>query len=237
MNKLTPVNEALCAKTFTNGLSAYTQAQCQVTLTDNGYRIYRTPNMTVADNGRVMWGGLIIQPFVIDSNFLIKGNTYIIRFNVKGKTSQSVDDIRWSNNAGWSGEGKGLQCEPSNISYNAIGANFNGETDFYYKFTVTDDVWKTCTTSYSSFVAGTSYNTYRDFKFGFNYASTGEMGTDLYLTNFRCYDITNPNNQIKLDKSGIVHGVELVESNIPPNSAKAQFSSSGEVLSREFIEI
>jgi hypothetical protein len=38
------INQAIAQKTFSNGLFSYTQGNCQVTLTDRGYRIYRSPN-------------------------------------------------------------------------------------------------------------------------------------------------------------------------------------------------
>jgi hypothetical protein len=58
-------------------------------------------------------------------------------------------------------------------------------------------------------VAGNTYLSYAGFKFGFPYESTGEMGTDLYITNIRMYDITdNPNFDIT--KEGIIKG-QLIE--------------------------
>lgn len=236
INKLMATNNALATKTWGNGLHSYTQSNCQVTLTDKGLRIYRPPNLTPSANGNTMWGGLILQPFEIDSNFLVKGRTYILLFHVKGKTSGAVTDVYWSNEAGWSGASRGLGTNPTNVSTNqsSFGANFNGDGDFYYRFTVSDDVWKTCTKSYSSFVAGTSYNTYRDFKFGFTYADTGAWGTDLYITNFRCYDITSASTDtVRVEKSGIVMAQNLSES----DNSQARFAAYGEIQSSNFIEI
>lgn len=229
-NKFTPINEALAEKKFEKGLASYTQSNCQVTLTDQGYRIYRPPNINPTDNGSTMWGGLVLRPFTNDENFLVKNHTYIMMFHVKGQSSNDAE-LTWSNNCGWGGGG--LSPNPINTYGKSIGSNFQGETEVIYKWTVSDDVRKVCTTSYSSFVAGETYISYRDFKFGFGYTATGSLGTDLYVTNLRCYDITSPSNVIDIAKSGLVVGGEFVESGISPTS----LSSGGEVLAREFIEI
>lgn len=212
-NIIAKCNTALWNKTFADGLSSYTQANCQVTLTNDGYRIYRPPNKTQSSDGNTMWGGLIIQPFSADSNAMIKGHKYTIKFEVKGKTSAAVGDIRWSNSAGW--EGGGLKPTPSDITSNRndFGANFQSDIwiPFQYIFTINDDIYKVCTSSYSSFVAGQTYLSYRDFKFGFDYVSTGEMGTDLYLRNFKLYDITTSSQEIKIHKTGVWHAGDFTE--------------------------
>ena len=236
-NKFDKLNTALFDRKFENGLSNYMQKNCQVTLTADGYRIYRPPNITYSSSDsstRTMWGGLVIQPFVDDENFLVKGHTYIMMFHVKGQSSNNASDHYWSNNAGWTGDAYGLSTSPTDVEYNEIGANFQGEKDIFYRFTVSDDIIKTCTKSYSSFVQGTDYNCYRDFKWGFSYMNTGELGTDLYLTSFRCYDITEPDDTVKFLKSGIATASNLVESSTPPSPM--QIYSSGELLTHEFIE-
>lgn len=196
----------IATKTFIAPLASYTQANCQVTLTDTGYRIYRPPNKTTSNDGNTMWGGFVLRfttpPF-------IKGHTYIICFDVKGQTTNG-QDIQWSNNMGWAGGG--LTPSPSNVSHNAPGANFQSTEwyPFYYKWTINDDVYKTCTSSYSSFVSGNTYPSYRDWKFGFVYSNTGTLGTDLYINNVRLYDITTASNQ-NITKSGILYTNELIE--------------------------
>ena len=234
-NKFEPQANALAERVFRDGLSSYTQSNCQVTLTDKGYRIYRPPNTNYSSSDsstRTMWGGFLIQPFTADSNFLIKGHTYIVLLHVSGQSTNAMTSVYWSNNAGWSGGSYGLTTEISNATLVTTPANFKGEFEFTYKFTVTGDIWKTCTKSYSSFVAGTSYNCYRDLKVGFDYWSTGELGTDLYITNLRCYDITEPTNVISVQKSGIVLAGEFTES----DQSQTKFLSGGEILSNEFIE-
>jgi len=232
-NILAATNIAIINKTFTSGLSSYTQAHCQCTLTDDGYRIYRTPNKTVSGDGRVMWGGFVFKPFDVNANALVKGHSYIIRFEVKGKTSNALDaDVGWHNNVGW--DGGGLTPQPSNVVYTPIPANFQSDDyiPWTYSWTINDDIDKTCTTSYSSFVAGTVYKSYRDFKFGFQYTDTGAMGTDLYIRNLRMYDITTKSKEIHINKNGVVNAGYITE-----NKGKAQFGVDGDVYSQEIIEI
>jgi len=201
VNLLSEVENSLLNKTFGKGLISYTQLNCQVTLTNDGYRIYRPPNLTVANNGNTMWGGLRIQPYgQNNSDVLFKGHTYVVKFHVKGKSSNAVSSLGWTNSMGWSGGG--LFPSPSNVEHNPFGANFQGELDYYYKFTINDDVYKICTKSYSSYIEGETYLSYRDFQFGFGYTSTGTMGTDIYLTNIRMYDITDDILPIKLSVNG-----------------------------------
>lgn len=231
-NKFTPQGNALAEKVFRDGLSAYTQSNCQITLTDKGYRIYRPPNYNPTNNGNTMWGGLIIKPFTADPNFLIKGKTYIVLLHISGQSTDAFTDVYWSNQAGWGGGSYGLTTEISNASIVNIPSNFQGEADFSYKFTVSGDIWKTCTKSYSSFVEGTSYNCYRDLKVGFSYRDTGTLGTDIYITNLRCYDITEPDNSTSIEKSGIVLASEFVEG----EQSKPCIYSSAEIQMNEFIE-
>lgn len=211
-NILYKTNEALLNKTFADGLSAYTQSKCSCTLTDDGYRIYRPPNLTVSTDGRVMWGGLVIKPFNVDANALVKGHTYIIKFEYRGQTSNGIStETYWTNQCGWGGGG--LEPQPTNVTYTAVPANFQSNKwhAFQYKWTINDDIVKTCTNSYSSFVEGQQYISYRDFKFGFGYTDTGTLGTDLYIRNIRLYDVTNPSNDIKVTKQGITISDNFVE--------------------------
>ena len=210
-NIIQKAQEGIETKTFIAPLSRYTQANCQVTLTDIGYRIYRPPNLTTSANGNTMYGGLILR-FSIPP--FIKGHTYIIEFNVKGKTSAAANNIYWSNNAGWGGHG--LSPTPSNVSQNSIPANWQSEEwySYFYKFTINDDIYKVCDSSYSSFVEGNTYPSYRDFLWGFSYGNTGELGTDLYINNLRMYDLTASQN-LSINKQGqlINNGIIEIDKN------------------------
>lgn len=217
---------ALLDKAYKNGLLYYTQSNCQVTLTDNGYRIYRPPNLVYPDCGNTVWGGFKIDPITLSNSILSKGHTYIILFDIKGKSSNSAS-IGWTNNMGWGGGG--LTPTPSNVSYSIPPKNFSGEHKVYYKFTINDDIIKTCTTSYSSFVAGEKYVSYHHFYYGYNYESTGTLGTDLYITNLRMYDITDSNG-VSVNKNGNVDCVSFVE-------GYDTCSFGSELLTNEIIEI
>ena len=231
MNNLLELTEySLRKRTWGYGLSSYTQSNCSCTLTNYGYRIYRTPNVNPTDNGSTMWGGLVIKPFNIADNILQKGHRYVLMFHVKGKSSNSVVDTYWSNNVGWGGGG--LDPKPViNRNTMKLPANFNGETDVVYDFTINDDIYKVCTSSYSSFVAGNTYLSYNGFKFGFQYTNTGEWGTDLYITNIRMYDITNYTSSVNLAKSGILSISALNEID-----GTARINKYSEALSGGFIE-
>ncbi len=230
INLIDPINTALQQKKFQDGLTSYTQSNCQVTLTNQGYRIYRPPNKNPTDDGNTMWGGLKLQ--VNTCHLLEKNHTYIILFKVNGKTSNAITNYGFSNQMGWGGGG--LTPNPTNIKSESIPANFQGEKECFYKFTVSDDVYKTCTQSYSIFTQGQTYLSYRDFQFGFGYTNTGALGTDLYITNFRMYDITNETGDfINITKTGITYAnsFEEVIGNVK------FFKNSNEIYANEFYEI
>ena len=188
--------------------------------------------MNPTNNGSTMWGGLVLKPFNIADNILQKGHRYVLMFHVKGKSSNSVVDVYWSNNVGWGGGG--LDPRPV-INRNTMNlpANFNGEIDVLYDFTINDDIYKVCTSSYGngSFVAGNTYLSYNGFKFGFQYTDTGAWGTDLYITNIRMYDITNYTPSINLTKSGTLGISALNEI-----GGNARINKYSEALSGGFIE-
>lgn len=226
-NLIWDIQMALLDKKFKNGLTSYTQSNCQVTLTDKGYRIYRPPNVNPTDHGNTMWGGLKLQ--FIDK--LTKGHTYVIMFDVEGQSSNDIANIGFTNLMGWSGGG--LVPTPSNIKTQNIFPSFNGKRLCFYKFTINDDLYKVCTSAYSSFVVGQTYPSYKDFQFGFGYRDTGSLGTDLYLSNFRLYDITTE-EQMGMFKNGNVSFIEFMEKS---NLSLATIYSTGTVCIEDIIEI
>lgn len=228
INMLQIPASGIVLKQWTTGLSSYTQSNCSCTLTDKGYRIYRPPNKNPTNDGNTMWGGFVLKPFNIDPNFLQKGHTYVLKFHVSGQSSNSAE-FHWSNQVGWGGGG--LEPKPSDVSSSSIPSNFNGEYDFVYKWTINDDVRKVCTSSYSGFVAGTEYVSYRDFKWGFNYTNTGALGTDVYITDLRMYDITNASDT-EIKKSGILETGSFEEIN-----GNFRMAKDYETLANYFYEI
>lgn len=203
------VDNAIKDKVYQDGLNSYTQSNCKVTLTDKGFRIYRPPNLSPTVDGNTMWGGLKVQLFKIDSNILKKGHKYRISFIVTGQSSNGAERIYFSNNMGWSGTSRGLTCVSAS-KYNSLESNFKGSKEIYAVFDITDDIWKVCTSSYSSFVEGEYYNCYRDLCWGFEYKDTGELGTDLYVTNFKVVDITEDESTLIKD-SGVVKSSHISE--------------------------
>jgi hypothetical protein len=247
INNADPINQAIIDKTFSNGLSSYTQSNCQVTLTDDGYRIYRPANLIYPDAGTTMWGGFRAT---FPDSCLQPGHSYEIHFMMKGQTSNDPETyFAWE--VGWSSMGIGLSQRSATkdksytnfqssdeyklvkISYTAAGGryqyptwsciinsgsttvSYNGkhasapniiagdyllDSIYFPKFTKVVSV-----TSNVSFVVDNaalssatanlqsyrSYDSYRQFKFGFTYSSTGTLGTDLYIKDFKVIDLTD----------------------------------------------
>lgn len=235
MNIAQEANHQLANQQWGPPLWRYEQTNCKCTLTDNGYRIYRPPNITYNSSDsttRTMWGGFLLQypnpPFV-------QGHRYILTFDIKGKTTNQPSSTYWSNNAGWGGGSYGLGTDATDIKFTNIPANFNSNTwtPVIYEWTVGGPVYKTCTTAYSSFVQGQTYPVFRDFKYGFNYVSTGSLGTDLYIKNIRIYDLT-AGQQINISKKQIVTAAGFIE---PEVQRQASFSHGGEIQANQFYEI
>lgn len=211
-NHLAKVQQALLdGRHGVNGLEGYHQTNCTTSIPNKGlFRIYRPPNLTTSANGNTMWGGLRLNNS--GNRFgLMKGHTYIILFNITGKSSNAPAEVGWDNNMGWGGGG--LTPSPSNVEKNIPSANFNQSINFpfYYKWTINDDIYKVCTSAYSSFTAGTTYLSYNHFKFSFTYKNTESLGTDLYISNFRLYDITNKPD-FSIEKDGIINAPILYRS-------------------------
>ena len=238
IENLPNIDSARGAKVFQDGLSRYTQSQCQVTLTDEGYHIYRPPNLVYSSAGKVMWGGLklvnqtsdTISPYNANRDNvwgLQKTHTYLFAFHAKGQSSNSPS-LNVQNNMGWD-RIAGMGPNPTYISTSTIPANFNGEKDCYIIFTINDDIIKTATETKGGYTTGEQYLSYRDLSLNYGYTDTGALGTDLYLTDFRLYDITNYIGQIK--KTGITNFSDYVERN-----GILQIRNKAELLTSNLIE-
>ena len=224
------VNMNIINKKMANPLSSYTQSNCQVTLTDDGYRIYRPPNKNPTNDGNTMWGGFVMRFYTPP---FIKGHRYILTFETRGQTSNTPSDMYWTNQAGWGGGG--LSPTPSDEVRKNIAGGFNSQewTTISYAWTINDDIYKTCTSSYSSFVQGNTYPSYRDFKWGFGYTDTGTLGTDLYIKNVRMYDLTTA-SKVDIKKTGIIEAGSFWET---LSKQDAAFHHDGEITSNCFYEI
>lgn len=229
-NMMYKVQCAIFDQNWTNGLGNYTQANCRVTFTNNKYRIYRPPNLTVSADGNTMWGGLRIRN--TNNQFgLIEGHTYIVLFDVEGQSSNAAVSVGWHEQMGW-GHAE-IRPNPTNVEYDWIGTNFNGKKTCWYKCTISDSLYKTCynATTNTTFVAGSTYLSYADFQFGFTYESTGSLGTDLYISNIRMYDITN-NPKFEVKKSNQILG-SLTES----KSSNFNVQNGFELITNNFYEL
>lgn len=242
-NRIMEANGTIATKNWNNStlLKNYQQTNCQVTLTDDGLRIYRPPNI-IHDSSTMhnMWGGMRINntrdgdhPVYGNGDNPIgleKGHTYIIAFHVKGKSSNATNNYGWSNQMGWGGGGLGPT--PTDVSYDLLPSNFNGEKECWYKWTINDDIVKTCTTSYSYAVAGNQYMSYADFAFGWQYQDTGALGSDVYITNLRLYDITDL-DMSNIQKNGVINFTQLDELT---QTDKASITFYKELQATGFIE-
>lgn len=238
------IEKARTNLTFTDGLSRYTQSNCQVTLTEDGCHIYRPPNLLRKSSGGAdnMFGGL---KFVNQSTDTVSeynsdrdniwnlqtGHTYILTVHVTGQTHNAAS---WNitHNMG-NGVSVGVAPSPTIIISKGISTDFQGEQDSYCMFTINDNIVKTSTvtrTSTPKYVEGVQYLSYRHIALYFGYGNTGELGTDLYLTNFRLYDITN--HMAEFTKMGQAKFFDFVE-----QMDKAQIRKNSELLSSEFIEL
>lgn len=231
-NIFTPIEAARLNNSFTNGLNRYTQANVSITLENGLYHIYTAPNLNTTDDGKTMWGGLRIDNLgVTGTQLLTEGHTYIIKFHAKGKCSRSPEKFRWSYDMGWEGD-SALAPQPTNVSSNFIPNPFNGEMDCFYKFTVSDEVYKTCSKSYSNKVAGNQYLSYNHFCFNYPYGNTGELGVDLYLSDFRMYDLTNSDDKPTFLKNGEVQATIIQNSDYD----KAAIFQDTEINCKELYE-
>ena len=233
------IEKARTNLTFTDGLSKYTQNNCQVTLTEDGYHIYRPPNLTTSANGNTMYGGLklvnqstdTVSPYnATRDNIwgLQQNHTYLFAFHVKGQSSNAVGSFGWTNNMGW-GVG-GVGPTPTLVAKGSLPSNFNSEMDCYYIFTISDAIVKTSNDARGGYDGNSDYLSYRHITFNWNYTNTGTLGTDLYLTNFRLYDVTN--HMAEFTKIGQAKFYSFVE-----QMNKCQIRKNSELLSTEFIEL
>lgn len=233
------IEKARTNLTFTDGLGKYTQNNCQVTLTEDGYHIYRPPNLTTSANGNTMYGGLklvnqstdTVSPYnATRDNIwgLQQNHTYLFAFHVKGQSSNAVGSFGWTNNMGW-GVG-GVGPTPTLVAKGSLPSNFNSEMDCYYIFTISDAIVKTSNDARGGYDGSSDYLSYRHITFNWNYTNTGTLGTDLYLTNFRLYDVTN--HMAEFTKIGQAKFYSFVE-----QMNKCQIRKNSELLSTEFIEL
>lgn len=228
-NLLWDLEMSLLNKEWKNGINKYEQANCTCTLTDKGYRIYRPPNIPAEDHN--MWGGLRFHYPSATETYLEEGHTYIILFDVEGQTSNRVIGF-WASNMGWENGSSGIMPNPTYMSRNDIPVNFQGKKTYFYKWTINDKLYKVCKNAYSTFVKGETYLSYREFTFGFNYENTGSLGTDIYLSNFRMYDLTNEQVEAVINANGDVIFTSYNETIAPPS-----VSLSGEICVSDIWEI
>ena len=206
------MNLSINKKEFSNGLAYYTQSHCQVTITEDGYRIYRTPNLIRSTAGNVMWGGMRL---CFPEGTFQKGRKYKFSALVKGKTSKAIGDPYLTPQMGWTAGG--LTALYASSAKN-IPANFDSDSYQYFEaiFDLTNfNTYQTATKTESIFTQGQVYNCCRDLAWGFGYEDTGELGTDLYINELSLTDITD-NKSVMVNKKGQLETKEIIEYNFKP---------------------
>lgn len=108
-----------------------------------------------------------------------------------------------------------------------------GKQEAWYAFSIPDDdeIYKECVAGYSTFVTGNTYISYRDFQYMFSYTTTGELGTDLYITNIRFFDITDLDLS-NITRAGIANFTDFVE-----DTGIASINMNKEFYTNNIIEI
>lgn len=182
--------------------------------TDNGCRIYRTPNITGVHNGSgtANWGGWRISFTTTDTpkSVLIKGHTYLFFCNVKGKSDSEGTNCGWAFNWGWDGD-SALVPKPTSL-YKDITIPKGNDIDktLSWVFKIEDDIDKVCANAFTSgWVVGNTYQSYKYLHVGYNYTDTGDVGTDVYLSNFALYDITDVSTKIEYNKNGTINALTV----------------------------
>ena len=228
------INNAIRSKEFKNGLTRYEQNDCKVTLTDDGVRIYRTPNIT--SDSKTTYGGLRLQlPF----GTFEKGKKYKVSFKAKGISANGIYVPNISAQMGWGTVG-GLKALNAS-SHKVIPANFNNNNyeDFWAIFDTTDfDVYQTATKTEGMCTEGKNYNCTRDLAIGFSYANTGTSGTDVYIKDIKIYEIIDDESLNTVNKKGQLISGEINEVWDKQDEDYGMFRlyKNGECKAKEFIE-
>ena len=213
------------------GLGTYQQGNLTVTMTSQGIRIYSEPNR----DGRAQegsewntWGGFCWSPMK-QYRCLIKGHHYRLSWHVSGQSSRPMNSVYWSNQIGW---GQYPDAEPTVHKTVLHLADFQGEMDCFYDFTIEDDIFKTTGSDvHSGFEPNTSYLAYSAFKIGYEYGFTGTLGTDIYITNLKLYDLTS-GKVYSVGHNGMIKTTEVVAG----RRSSARLHSDGVIDVTDIIE-
>jgi hypothetical protein len=149
-----------------------------------------------------------------------------------GGSSTSILPIGWT---GWgSGSSAGVNNQAVVLKNTCnIPPGFVGSRKCEFVFTIpsNDVLYKTATVTTGPVVAGQEYLSYGEFSSTWTYSTTGEEGTDIYITNFKMVDITDM-SQPKVMATAIFEGDYFNETY---NSAS--FSKYGEVRTTNIREV
>lgn len=203
---------------FGKNLTYATQTNGKTVIEDNHFKITRNPNITGTLNGNTggtqNWCGIIFRNYDNILGFQ-QGHHYLVCINVKGYSDTAMNDISISNYCDWSASSLNPITTTDNIqTYNPVVAGYNSDTldTVALYFEINSPLYKVLTgKSYSTFVKGQSYLSFRDIKFGFTYTTTTSVGTNLELDNLRLYDVTNLDVLTRIKREGITQTISFIE--------------------------
>lgn len=199
----------------------------KVELIDGKVHIWRSPNNTNTGNSSGNYTGFAVGDL---KDILEKDHIYLFSFDIEG-VNDSPDNANASlvYTIGWGGCG-GLDY----YSVPSYLAHFNGKEKIYFLYDLRGkELWQAATKTEGSVVAGTYYPIYNNFFFRFNYSTTGEKGTDVYISNISMQDITN-NTTVNINKKYIINGCNFEEKD---SLEKINIDKNNQVLINQIIEI
>ncbi len=184
------------------GISYYTQPQCKVFAVKasrffDKYSvcIKRTPNLIYPDVGTVMWGGLRLYPPEAAKQ---EGKTYKITYWCKGQSTMTCKHY-FAYEIGWSSMGVGL------TNHGLIGNIERLEAGTIQDEWVQKTNYYTVSNRFQLGSDGTTYDTYYQMKIGYNYGSTGSLGTTLFISDLVIeeIDISDVKKAMRLGKNSL----------------------------------
>jgi hypothetical protein len=205
-NLIRPINDAVIAKTFTNGVSSYQQVNCICTINSTGYNVYRPANKTFEADGYSMWGGVVLE---IPEGTFIEGKNYVLKIKYNGVSSNGITEFWFEYVMGYGGAwgGTGVPDIITSITTDSnrfVSLDTNGKWENMSIFITPTNakIYTVATNAYGA-IAGQTYYAARQFKIGHGYQNTGPLGTNLTYKDFRLYDITDgAEKEINLQDTG-----------------------------------
>lgn len=195
------------------GMQPWSQCTCSII---NNTEIYyhRNPNVIVSTAGNVT---AIVSSLSIPNGMIKTNRKYKVCWKARGISDGLMQAPYLAFSASWTTNGVGLVANNS-VGDAGVPSNFN-ETQYQERSAILDTTgwspWQQAKNDYETIKTGDWFNCANKLAFTFNHTNTGTNGTDVYLTDFRLYDITD-NPSAGFDKKGKAIASEFVENNFKP---------------------